>query len=47
MALAWVNNGYYTPDVWTYVNVNDAGGWNGSTHIWVRSGPSTSGTTKY
>lgn len=47
MALAWVDNGYYTPDVWTYVNVNDAGGWNGSTDIWVRSGPSTSGTTKY
>lgn len=46
MALSWVDNGYYTPDVWTYVNVNDAGGWNGSTNIWVRSGPSTTGTTQ-
>lgn len=45
MALSWVDNGYYTPDVWTYVNRNDAGGWNGSTNIWVRSSPSTSGGT--
>lgn len=45
MALSWVDNGYYTPDVWTYVNRNDAGGWNGSTNIWVRSSPSTSGST--
>lgn len=45
MALSWVDSGYYTPDVWKYVNVNDAGGWNGSTNIWVRKSPSTSGGT--